>query len=120
MKRARAWARSPETRTSVTVMSPAPRTRGSLISSRASTSPRMARTSLATRSTLCVAMLRLPVLVRRLARGEGLAVVEGLQLLLLAQDLGLRADEGQHLVERRLDEPALVADEGQPKGGALP
>src|SRR5262245_44888071 len=102
-------------------MSPTPRTRGSLISSRASTSPSTARTSPATRSSrwLTRSLSGLPVLVGRLARLERVGVVEGLELPVDAQHLGLRADERQDLVERRLDEAAVVADQRQAEDGPL-
>src|SRR6185369_6860927 len=112
---ARAWRRSPETRTCVTVMRPAPRTRGSLISSRASTSPRMARTSPWTRSMRWDTSL-LPVL----EVGADQLVAERLQLLLLVRHLRVAPDELQHLVQRRLDELPVAAHQRQPQHRPLP
>src|ERR1017187_9934216 len=85
-------------------MRPAPRTLGSLISSRESTSPSTPRTSAETRSTRTDTS-GLPVYEVGPLEVFG---TEALQLALLLDDLGVVADEPQNFVQRRLGEAPIV------------
>src|SRR3954452_10409937 len=111
-----AWRRSPVRRTCVSVMMPAACTRGSLISWRVMISPRISRISDERRSTRW--FMRSLHLEAEVVLGEG--VVERLQLALGVRHLGLAAHETDHLVERRLHEATLVADDGHTDDRALP
>src|SRR5580692_8412946 len=97
-------------------MRPAPRTRGSLISSRESTSPMTPRTSAETRST------RTDISAPPVVEVGSLQIfgAEALQLALFLGHVGVIAEKAQQLVERRLGEAPIVPHHRQPEAGPLP